>query len=43
MVFNVVACFIQGKEEPELERYVTSAVGSGSKALAEVFNVNVWI
>ncbi len=41
MVFNVIACFIQGKEEPELERYAQQAVGTTSRSLGEVYTVNV--
>jgi len=41
MVFNVIACFIQGKEEPELERYAQQAVASGSRGIGEVYTVNV--
>ena len=43
MVFNVIACHMQGKEESELERYVAQAVGSGSKSLAEIYTVQVRI
>lgn len=43
MVFNIIACHIQGKEESELERYVAQAVGTGSKSLSEVYTVQVRI
>jgi len=41
MVFNVIACFIQGKEEPELERYAQQALASGSRGIGEVYSVQV--
>lgn len=43
MVFNVIACHIQGKEESELERYVIQSVGAGSKSISEVYTVQVII
>lgn len=41
MVFNVIACFIQGKEEPELERYAQQALASGSRGIGEVYSVQL--
>lgn len=43
MVFNVIACHIQGKEEPELERYVTSSLQSGSRTIGESYTIHVTI
>ena len=41
MVFYVIACSLQGKEEQELERYVATSLGQGSRALGEHYTFNV--
>jgi hypothetical protein len=39
MVFNIVACAIQGKDEKGLDQIVKQSVGSGARGGSEVYDL----